>query len=195
MYTGVNMCVCVVAVGIVAVVKDGNVTWFSQHDVITQQDSSGGDGWNTSGLSRSSRAERTTVQQWEDGDGTGTNEGEEGEVQEGGGSLCLSATVLGALGDTVAVQVGLVRTRVGSCANSQCGGSGEGEDEVQEVQGDEDHRPCEELDEVGKQPVEWWEHQTKDWGKQGKVDPGIRVVLTMDKRTRETKDDGQEHKV
>lgn len=122
-------------------------------------------------------------------------EDEEGEVQERDDGLGLAATVGGALGDAVAVEVALVVARVGSDADGEGGGGGEGEHEVQEVPRDQQDGPRERGEQVGQHRVERVEHQRERGREDTEVDTGVAVRLCGDKRADETQHDHQEAEV
>lgn len=130
-----------------------------------------GQGWDT-GLGRSGgrASEETVLHQGENLDDERGQEDEEGEVEEGGGGLCLLTSGLGALSNVVFVKVCLVRTGVGSGTDSERGGGGEGEDEVQEVEDHKEEWGAEEPDEEGGQTVEGGCEQTPSCGEHSKID-------------------------
>ncbi|KAA8917168.1 hypothetical protein TRICI_000671 [Trichomonascus ciferrii] len=88
----------------------------------------------------------------------------------------------------------LVGARVGSDGDGDCGGGGEEEDEVEEVEDGDDDWEGEGLDEGGREAVEDAKDETKDRGEDAEIDLGVLGVLALNERAGETKHDGQPDK-
>lgn len=156
----------------------------------------GGDSGSRSGSSRSAgQGEGAELLNGHGGQNHGDQEGEVGEEQEGGGSLGLSASALGALGNLVVVNVVHVTARVASDGSGQSSATGKGEDPRDEVNDENDNGEGNGLNEVGENGVE----DTKEGGPCATED-GVRhlgVVVTLlvgrGERASQTHNDGGKH--
>ncbi|KAG7692143.1 hypothetical protein KL933_004920 [Ogataea haglerorum] len=136
-----------------------------------------GSNWPAGGCSQ-----EAVFEDGERGNHQGKQEDEEGEIEERNGSLCLSASVLGALCHLVAIHVAPVGARVASDGNGQSGSTGKGENEIEEVPDGQEQWRGQEGDEEGQHTVESGGEDSESSSKDAEVDLGVAVVGCCGKR-------------